>query len=94
MFTRQQYLNKECTYEQYYLEIADEAGYNPPAQLVKLCKSSKNEHYNDVPLATFDAYAKTCSAKVDEAFRARGDYPTIAGMVSLMKLTIRRKLTE
>lgn len=93
MFTRQQYLNKECSFEQYYLEIAAESGFQPPSQLVKLCEKSQDPNFNDIPLIRFDIFAKSCSSAVDKAFRVRGDYPTIAGMVCLIKVTIRRQLS-
>jgi hypothetical protein len=85
MHTREDYRNGKCTHSEYYTEIALEAGLDLPAEMVKLVKESTCAHLNDVPLLKWDALAQYVSHKLGEAFRKRGDYPTLAGIVCAYK---------
>lgn len=55
MFTRPQYLKKECTHEQYYSQFVSKYVYDT----VKRClgagiKRSQDEHFNDIELRKWD----------------------------------------
>lgn len=55
--------------------------------------NSRDEYLNDIPLAKWDQIA-ACPAEVAEALRARGDYPTLAGMVCIYKVAARQIIEE
>ncbi len=93
MYTRQDYLNKVCTHQQYYLEIAHEVGARVSGELLERCKVSTDEHFNDIPLEVWDAYGKAYNnGRITKAFKERGDYTTLAGLVSLFKNAAREQV--
>ncbi len=86
MYTRQDYLNKVCTHQQYYLEIAQEVGAVVTGKLLERCKASTDANFNDIPLSMWDTYAKVCNTpQIAKSFKDRGDYTTLAGLVCLFK---------
>lgn len=56
MFTRQQYLNKECTFDEYYNQFVTQAVVNYVAKAIgeDRIKQSKDLHFNDIPLTKWD----------------------------------------
>ncbi len=86
MYTRQDYLNKVCTHQQYYLEIAHEVGAIVGGSLLERCKTSTDKNFNDIPLAVWDNYVKGHNHyRITKAFKVRGDSTTLAGLVCLFK---------
>lgn len=96
MKTRKQYLDKECTYNEYYEQFVT----GPIRYHVESCigkdriLASQDKNLNDIPLAEWDAAAKSFPASnIDRDMRAAGDYPTLAGLVCIAK-TAARELIE
>lgn len=88
MNTRRDYLEGRCSHREYYLEIAKEIGPTANAALLQRVRESKDPLLNDIPLRDWDSIASFLqhSPKLKAAFRARDDYVTAAGMVSLLKV--------
>ncbi|MGE3483472.1 MAG: hypothetical protein AB7L09_01950 [Nitrospira sp.] len=93
MLTRKQYMDGECTHDDYYLEIAREAGisYAKSDMLprVKACLARGDEHLNDIPLREWDARGRAIVRHVQAPMKARGDYVTPAGLVCVVKAAAR-----
>ena len=83
-FTRAQYLNNECTHEQYYTQfvtphiisvVKDNIGIN----IIKKALQ-ENENLNSIPLTRWDAVSMAIrNSATADALRNAGDYPTLAG---------------
>lgn len=59
--------------------------------LETLRASDDQRHFNDVPLARWDALAQTpLPARIAEKMRALGDYPTLAGHLCIHKEAARQ----
>lgn len=91
MFTRKQYLDGECSFTDYYLDIADAAGLKAfDRSLIERCVAALkagDEPLNSIPLPT---WGHTFTAPAAKALRERGDYPTLAGNVCLWKCIYKR----
>ena len=91
MYTRKQYLNKECTHDQYYLGIADAAGLKATdANKIDACSTALrhgDEHLNTLPLPS---WGRPFTAETAKIMRELGDYPTLAGSVCLWKVVYKR----
>lgn len=91
LFTRLEFMDKKCTYHQYYGGIATEAGLcykraDPNfLRRIKEALASGDEHLNTIPLIEWDRRAKSLFGVVDDAFRKAGDVPSLAGQVCLLK---------
>ncbi len=98
MFTRNQYLNKECTHRQYYAQFINEA----VKALVPFSENEIRESYNSLenlntlPLHklyttkvytdTWDYAAKQLESTVKKvSFKEVGDSPTLSGNVCILK---------
>lgn len=92
MFTRKQRLADECTHEQYFLEIADEAGLIADnKQLVARCAlalAGGDKHLNTIPLPLWDGMRAPIS--LHKAMKVRGDYLTLSGIVCTWKALYKR----
>jgi hypothetical protein len=93
MFTREQYLDKECTHREYYSQFV-----NPDIlHNVKLfigedrIKNSKDKHLNDISLVEWDNLPAPFNSGA--MMRDRGDYLTPAGKVCIYK-TAAKMLVE
>lgn len=85
MYTREQYLNDECTHEQYYSQFVDfdtKQYVKSRIGLDKILKSN-DEHFNDIPLKNWE----TCCVSVEavEALKAAGDTWSLSGRVCIAK---------
>lgn len=90
MTKREQYINGEMTFEQYYTSIAKEAGVsmerNELMPKVVAALKAGDEHLNSIPLATWDRMGLSpISYHIANAFKAHGDYATAAGLVCMYK---------
>ena len=95
MIKRKDYLSKKATFREYYLEIAHDAGIRVPHHIMEKVQKSTDPYFNDVPLKLWDALAEPIiSAKFGQAFRVRGDYPTLAGIVCTYKVLAREMLGD
>lgn len=55
MFTRKQYMNKECSHSEYYHQFGKHlTGLVGNIIGVDRIKASTDEHFNDIPLAKWD----------------------------------------
>jgi hypothetical protein len=87
MYTRQEYLEQKCSHRNYYGQFVTQQvlsrvmSYIGSSVIVK----SKDPHFNDIPLARWDAMFPTCPGDINNAMRACGDYPTKAGLVCIAK---------
>ena len=105
MITRKNYLDR-CrepgAFAAYYGEIIDEAGgpkaFIPrlpvPLARIREALEAGDVHLNKIPLYSWDAKALPVPAKVAAAMRARGDCPTLAGAVCVLKEAARRLAQE
>ena len=94
MFTRKQRLNDECTHAEYYAQFINESVKDRVLKYIGLdaIKRSTDEHMNDIPLVQWDAIGIT--RHTGDQFRACGDYPTLAGSVSLYKTAAKQIKAE
>lgn len=89
-FTRQQYLNHECSHRQFYAQIVTDEVKATVLQRIGLSKlmASTDENLNDVSLRLWDALPATRA--MSEATKATGDYLTLAGKVCIFKEAARQ----
>ena len=94
MLTRQQYINKECTYQEYYGQFVTEhikrsiLTVFTPAEL----KGSTDPHMNDLPRAKWDLLVNsTQSSKLEQA---QGTKATQSDINSLVKEAARQLQAE
>lgn len=94
--TRADYLARRCTHAEYYGAIVADAPvtFKPDfLNRVQRALGAGDEPLNTIPLREWDRMAGAtfarpngyCTAEVDRAFRERGDYPTLAGLVCRLK---------
>lgn len=95
MFTRQQYLDNQCTFEEYYRGIANAAGlkYSKDHPLVKeaaaLLAAGAERNLNSIPLKQWDRLSTPPIPWYwASAFKAAGDFATAAGLVCLHKQAV------
>lgn len=90
MKTRQDYINKKCTYEEYYaqfvndnvkLMVKDHIGIN-------VILNSKDEHFNDIPLKKWDLIGLPYGIR--DLLKEAGDFYTLAGQVCILKAAARQ----
>lgn len=95
MYTRKQYLDGECTHEDYYNQFCDSwtetvilSRYNIRFLREKF---SDDENLNNIPLALWDnmAYGLMMSLELNKKMRKHGDYPTVSGCVCILKQSVR-----
>ena len=94
MFTRKQYINKECTNEQYYGQFVMPATRAHVLRGIGLAelKKSTDPHFNDIPLNKWDNLVPHCPGS--SGFAKAGDYYTVAGGVGLLKEAARQILDD
>ena len=89
MFSRQQYMNGECSHSQYYSQFV--TGSVKSAVLCSIGKDaivkSRNPHFNDIPLVKWDRLSFTVSS---QKMKEVGDYLTLAGIVCIAKEAARQ----
>jgi len=87
--TRAQYLNNECTHEDYYRAVAKTAGLSFKGSSilprVKKALEKGDEDLNTIPLSTWDAFSIAGRPFTQAAFKAHGDFWSIAGGVCVAK---------
>ena len=56
MFTRKQYMNKECTHREFYGQFVSPEMIGRVGRIIgrERIKNSKCEHFNDIPLIEWD----------------------------------------
>ena len=96
MFTRQDYLNNNCTHQEYYNQFVNDDikkivlnhfGYN------KIKKSySEDKNLNNIPLQSWDNLAYFLNFR--EEFKKYGDFESLASKVCILKNAARQIITE
>lgn len=96
LYTRKDYLDNKITHDEYYFEIAKEIGIRPPDEMINKARKALNlgdEHLNTISLSVWDTWARNIlvfnSSAVNDVFRKRGDYCTLAGLVCALKAITR-----
>lgn len=96
-FTRAQYLNKECSHEQYYNQFVNDTIKQTVLNMFTKEKIreeyNKDSNLNTLPLSKWDKIAQNLfnvSPKLKEA----GDYLTLAGGVCIAKSAARQIIKE
>jgi hypothetical protein len=95
-FTRKEYLsscNERGAFQRYYGEIIHEAGgpevfanrLPVPLHKIREALAKGDVHLNTISLQSWDMHATPVPAKVSKAMAERGDYPTLAGAVCVLK---------
>lgn len=92
MYTRKQYLNKECTHSEYYQQFVTDytkrlVSNSLGIERLKNAWNNGDEHFNSIPLGTWDNL--TVFFRCDKQLREHGDYATLAGKVCILKETAR-----
>ena len=92
MLTRKQYLNKECSFDEYYGQFLTPGIIRHVEHYIgrDAIMESTDPHLNDIPLERWDRVFLKCPATVNHAMREGGDYPTLGGLVCLAKTAARR----
>lgn len=94
MFTRKQYLNKECSHREYYAQFVTE----PVKARVRMCigwerlKNSTDEHLNDIPLREWDRLGPVYCGR--DFWKSLGDTPSAAGLCCIYKEAARQIIEE
>ena len=91
MKTRKQYMNKECTFAEYYDQFVDDLVRNNVRIVVGKDRIDKStdEHLNDIPLNTWDSVLRPFPKHIGDKMRECGDFPTMAGAVCIAKQAAR-----
>lgn len=93
MKTRQEYLDGKISHEEYYREIASEAGisFKNSAMLPKIQEALKNgdKHLNTIPLQVWDNLTFGNKARLRSIFEAHDDFYSLAGHVCVIKQSAR-----
>lgn len=93
MYTRQQYLNNECTHREYYAQLCNDVKGVVKARIgIPVLLASTDPHLNDIPLSRWDGIAM--SSGIHYGFKELGDVPTLAGKVCAAKEAARQLIEE
>jgi hypothetical protein len=92
LITRKDYMDGKATFAEYYGDVLDAAGvtFGPDHPMVLRAEKSTDEHYNDIPLNSWDLLAEGFRVAVGRPLRDRGDGWSLAGGVCLAKTAVRR----
>lgn len=100
-FTRAQYLNKECTHEQYYNQFVTPAIKSLVKNLFGIdqlkAAYETNPNLNSIPLGKWDAmqqYIGRGSYILNIPMKEVGDFLTLAGIVCIAKAAARQLINE
>ena len=90
-FTRKQYMDGECTHDQYYDQFVTQDLKNTVLRSIpeKQIIWSKDESFNDIPLRSWDWMARLNPVE-PKKFKEFGDFTTLAGQVSALKAAARQ----
>jgi len=93
MFTRYQYLNRECTHQEYYAQFVDnemKRGLTAYISMERIL-SSKKENFSDIPLKKWDSASYIVTTiENHKRMKEAGDYLTPAGIVCILKEAARQ----
>lgn len=94
MYTRKQYLDKECTHSEYYGQFVTTGHLQEVKAYIGLDRliNSTNEHLNDIPLQEWDNIQPPLGT--GEEMKKRGDYLTQAGIVCIAKAAAKQIISN
>lgn len=94
--TRTEYMNKECTFAEFYTAVLATAGITKmkPCDLLTRAQASADPHLNDIPLIVWDRYAAAYQSSLARAFKAHGDFWSLSGGVCAVKQLVRNTLNQ
>ena len=86
MKTRDQYMNKECTHQDYYLQFATPALRSTVIDRIGLQRivESTDPHFNDIPWRQWYNLLPFVKSMA-KSLKPAGDYLTLAGAVCICK---------
>lgn len=94
--TRDDYMNNRVSFHDFYLAVAKTAGLTPKVigpELLERVRRSKDEHLNDIPMPVWDNLGHRFGhGRLNTAFKAHGDFFSLAGGVCLFKTLAREAL--
>lgn len=96
MYTRQDYLNNNCTHQEYYNQFVDDdikkivLNYFGYSKIKKSYAEDKN--LNNIPLQSWDNLAIRLNFR--EEFKKYGDFESLAGKVCILKNAARQIITK
>ena len=95
MKTRTQYMNHECSHAEYYGQFLTPAIVEAVKSRIGVdrIKQSEDEHFNDIPLAMWDAFLSHPAFQLHERLKGVGDGWSLSGVVCVAK-TAARKIKE
>jgi len=90
-FTRKQYMEGECTHDQYYDQFVTQDLKNAVLRCIpeKQIMMSRDESFNDIPLRSWDWIAKFNPVETKK-FKELGDSSSPAGQVCALKAAARQ----
>lgn len=91
MKTRQQYLNKEITHQEYYSQYVN-AGITSRVKSSigeKRIKESTDPHFNDIPLFEWDRLGLPVGYRIIEMVKENGDFNSLSFQVCVNKAAAR-----
>lgn len=97
--TRQQYMNKEVTHDQYYASLAEAAGITVPDSIVEATRNALkqgDEHLNSIPLHTWDMLGGNDinNFKLRAELKQRGDFYSMSCGVCMRKALAKQKAAK
>lgn len=91
-YTREQYMNNECTHRQYYAQfVTDKTKERVKIALGDKLNTTKDPAMNDIPLQIWDTMLLVYNADVMDA---ANDYLTLGGKVCILKEAARQLKEE
>ena len=90
-FTRKQYMEGECTHNQYYDQFVTQDLKNAVLRSIpeKQIVMSRDESFNDIPLRSWDWLAKLNPVE-PKKFKELGDFTTMSGQICALKAAARQ----
>ncbi len=92
--TRKQYMSGEVSFTDFYRAVYQAAAISlkpdsPLISRVRTALTEGDEHLNTIPLKEWDMMAAQNGSRLARAFKAHGDFNTMAGGVCAMKQAAR-----
>lgn len=99
MYTRKDYLDHKCTHREYYAQFVTEYTINTVVSTfgIKRLQAAlaKDEYLNTIALERWDMVGYAINSyMLDKKLREAGDYPTLAGLVCIVKEAARQAIEQ
>lgn len=92
MFTRNDYMSGKCSHREYYAQYVDEDVRSSVMMVMGIDKLihayRQNDDFYSIPLPHWDALG--WAFRFHTIMKSRGDYPTLAGKVCILKEAARQ----